>query len=159
MAYAALFIWIVVIFVLSSDYFSSARTAQLVEQFVFDALPALSTVNSAVIELLTRKLAHWIEYFILAVLFMWALSGLSVQCKPRRQILWGLILGLICAVMDESHQLFVPSRTASTRDVLINAIGLVCGTLSFNTYLAIKQLRRRLTLPATRIGSSNVRPL
>jgi VanZ family protein len=142
MACAALFVWIVVIFVLSTDYFSSARTAPFVAQFVSKIFPALSAVNPATIELLTRKLAHWIEYFILAVLFMQVFSSTSAERTPKGQTTWGLTLGMICAVMDEFHQSFVSSRTASSRDVLINAIGFVCGTLSFYTYLAIKRVKQ-----------------
>jgi VanZ family protein len=141
MAYAALIIWTAVIFVLSTDSFSSARTAPLVLQFALDTFPALSGMNPRLIEVLTRKLAHWTEYFILAVLCMGALSGPSNDPTPRRQITWAVILGLICAVVNESYQSFVPSRTASARDVLINAIGFVCGTLLFYTYLAIKRVR------------------
>ena len=131
-------------FVLSSDYFSSARTAPLVSQFVFNAFPALSAVNLLLIEVLIRKLAHWIEYFILAVLLMRAFNT-STERTPKNQIVWGLVLGLLYAVVDEFHQSYVPSRTASSRDVLINAIGFFCGTLSFYTYLAITvRLPRRI---------------
>jgi VanZ family protein len=140
MAYAGLLIWVVVIFVLSTDYFSSARTAQFVAQFVLDIVPAQSAMNPAVIELLTRKLAHWTEYFILALLCMGAFSGPSVEGPPRRRITFALTLGLISAVVDEASQSFVPSRTPSARDVLINALGFVCGTLFFYTCLAIKRV-------------------
>lgn len=141
MAYAGLFIWMLVIFVLSTDYFSSARTAPFVLQFALDAFPALSGMDPRLIEVLTRKLAHWTEYFVLAVLCMGTLTGPSIERTSRRQITWAVILGLFCAVVDESYQLFVPSRTASARDVLINAIGFVCGTLSFYTFLAIKRVK------------------
>ena len=141
---AALCVWVVSMFVLSSDYFSSARTAPLVSQFVFNAFPALSAVNHLLIEVLTRKLAHWIEYFILAVLLMRAFNT-STERTPKNQIGWGLVLGLLYALVDEFHQSFVPSRTASSRDVLINAIGFGCGTLSSYTYLAITvRLPRRI---------------
>jgi VanZ family protein len=142
MACVVFIIWIGVIFVLSTEYFSSARTAPAVAQFLFDCFPALSEINPTVIEVLTRKLAHWTEYFVLAVFCMGALTSSSVERTARCHIIWGLILGLICAVVDEFHQSFVPSRTASTRDVLINAIGFVCGTFSLYTFLAIKRVKR-----------------
>jgi VanZ family protein len=38
---------------------------------------------------------------------------------------------VIYALSDEWHQSFVPSRSASVADVIIDAIAAVCGTLAW----------------------------
>jgi VanZ family protein len=79
-------------------------------------------------------------YFIFGILLTRALNNRSGLAK-NRQITCGIILGIIYASSDELHQSFVPSRSASVVDVLIDAIGLVCGTYSFYTYRAIRQAK------------------
>ena len=48
---------------------------------------------------------------------------------------------MMYAVSDEVHQSFVPSRSASAVDVVIDTIAVVCGTFSFYTYVAIRQVK------------------
>jgi VanZ family protein len=38
-----------------------------------------------------------------------------------------LALGIAWAIVDEVHQSFVPARTGSWRDVLVDAVGLTAG--------------------------------
>jgi VanZ family protein len=139
MRYAGVLLWVAIIFFLSTGYFSSARTAPLITAFVFNALPDLSSVNPVIIVRLVRKLAHWTEYFVFAVVLMRALSSTSAKRLTKPQIIWALILGVICAVVDETHQLFVLSRSASIRDVLIDATGFLCGILTFHACVGIRK--------------------
>jgi VanZ family protein len=117
MHWAAVFAWMVVIFIFSTDYFSDARTTA----------PLLGPTISFVI----RKLAHWSEYFILAVLLMRALNARSGGFIAKRHMLWSVIWAVIYAVIDEWHQSFVLSRQARVADVIIDAFGAVCGTLAW----------------------------
>jgi VanZ family protein len=117
MHWAAVFAWMVVIFIFSTDYFSDARTTA----------PLLGPTISFVI----RKLAHWSEYFILAVLLMRALNARSGGFIAKRHMLWSVIWAVIYAVIDEWHQSFVLSRQARVADVIIDAFGAACGTLAW----------------------------
>lgn len=74
-----------------------------------------------------RKLAHFTEYFILAVsvafpLYVYGMRGV-----------WLVIFaGAFCvgfACLDEYHQSFVAGRTPSKRDVLIDSCGVFLGIL------------------------------
>ena len=44
-----------------------------------------------------------------------------------RHVSWPLFCGLLVAVIDETIQLYVPGRTSSTLDVLLDFSGVVSG--------------------------------
>ena len=69
-----------------------------------------------------RKTAHLTEYFILGVLLHRALRGDERGWKLR-WALWAIAIAAAYASLDEFHQSFVPSRTASPWDALIDTIG------------------------------------
>ncbi|MGD0615630.1 MAG: VanZ family protein, partial [Verrucomicrobiota bacterium] len=78
--------------------------------------------------------AHLTEYAILAVLLVRALRKLG-EGDPRRwswrQAWWTVLLVALYAASDEFHQIFVPTREASVRDVMIDTIGGIAGLLLF----------------------------
>jgi len=142
---APVLLWMIVIFILSTDSFSSAATTPLVAPFLFLHLfPGLSAIHVVeTIELLIRKLAHGSEYFILAILLMRAVNARSAGIVTKRHMIWSLTVAVIYALSDEWHQSFVPSRSASVSDVIIDAIGASCGILS--SYL--RSWRTNMTSP------------
>lgn len=74
-----------------------------------------------------RKLAHFSEYFLLAVsiavpLYVYGIRGIWLV----------LTAGILCvgfAALDEFHQYFVQGRGCSVRDVLIDSCGSLIGIL------------------------------
>ena len=73
---------------------------------------------------LVRKAAHATEYMILAFVLVWWLSAL-LPWKRAWPIT--LALGVLFAIVDELHQLFVPGRAGQITDVLIDSCGILCG--------------------------------
>jgi VanZ family protein len=68
-----------------------------------------------------RKGAHFLEYLVLGcLLFM----GFLDRSKLGRSILFVFAAGILFAVSDEIHQLFVPGRTLRPFDVLIDMAGI-----------------------------------
>ena len=130
------FAWAAVIFVFSTGAFSGTNTSGLLGPLLNHLFPALSGGEIEQIQTLIRKLGHVAEYFILALLVLRALSQEAHGNLSPRQLALGLALTVLYAVSDELHQAFVPDRTASAADVLIDAFGGVCGILWF-------QLRNR----------------
>jgi VanZ family protein len=119
--------WAGLISYFSTDHFSSLNTGQtlsLVLSWLFSDMP-IDDIGS--VHRIIRKLAHWSEYFILSALFLWALQNEAGRKWKLRQAVYTLILVLLYAIGDEFHQSFVPSRTASFGDVMINMFGGVCG--------------------------------
>jgi VanZ family protein len=69
------------------------------------------------------------EYFIFALLLMRALRAETDDKSMLQAIFLSVLLTILYAATDEFHQSFVPSRSASVTDVMIDAAGGSCGTL------------------------------
>jgi predicted adenine nucleotide alpha hydrolase (AANH) superfamily ATPase/VanZ family protein len=83
--------------------------------------------------------AHFILYFILAVLFVFALE--SWQKISRREILIYSFLGsIIYAGLDEFHQSYILTRSASFSDFFIDGLGSLVSLLFFYKLIKPKLL-------------------
>lgn len=78
------------------------------------------------LEVVIRKLAHGGVYFVLGLLAA-NLLRLYRTRPSRAQWLVSLLAGLLYAVSDEVHQLFVSGRAGRVTDVLIDFIGYAVG--------------------------------
>lgn len=130
--WVAVLIWMGVIFLFSSDYFSAANTTPFIVPILSDLFPDLTAHHIENIISIIRKLGHVSEYFLLAILLMRALKGQFIGQPAKRRIVWSISLAVIYAVSDELHQAFVPSRTASLVDVMIDSFGGIIGSLGFH---------------------------
>jgi len=119
-------IWLGVIFLGSTDMLSAEHTSRFLVPFLRWIDPQISFATLNAIQLGIRKLGHLTEYAILAMLLWRALrSGTRWQVKMSILFLVAALASAIFAASDEFHQSFVPSRTASPTDVMID----ICGTL------------------------------
>ncbi len=93
--------------------------------------------------LVVCKLAHLLEYLILAILVMSALNW-SIRSSVTGAATTVLV-SAVYAVSDEIHQLFVPGRNGSPLDVLIDIAGAIIGILLFSQLhkLRFRQQYRR----------------
>lgn len=91
-------------------------------------------------------LFHFSVYAVLGWLIVRALKNYYPGLQCLRCIYLAALLGLIYAVSDEFHQLFVPYRSASVLDVSVDGIGVVTGSLLFMNRVLdkINQLMPRL---------------
>lgn len=90
------------------------------------------------VHFITRKLAHFTEYAILGFL---AARAFRTSSRPAIQSRWFLIsltLVVTYALLDEYHQSFVPTRTGSVFDSLIDIAGGL-------TALVVIRRRKRAT--------------
>jgi len=117
-----------VIFLGSTEALSSEQTSRIIVPVLRWLDPQISwdTINR--LHMVSRKLGHITEYGILAALFWRALRSLANLQKP---ILSTLVLCgcAVFAASDELHQSFVPGRTASGGDVLIDILGAFIGVI------------------------------
>ena len=62
---------------------------------------------------------HLTAYGVLAALLWWALRGSAVRYPAT----WALVLAVSYGATDEFHQSFVPGRTMSLSDLMVDLIG------------------------------------
>jgi len=77
-----------------------------------------------------RKAAHLAEYAIFGLLLFRAIRA-GREGWSWRWALAAIVVAALYAVTDEWHQSFVPSRTPSGWDVLIDATGATLGQVLF----------------------------
>jgi Predicted integral membrane protein len=136
-------IWLGVIFLGSTDMLSAEHTSRFLVPFLRWIDPQISFATLNAIQLGIRKVGHLTEYAILAMLLWRALrSGTRWQMKMSILFLVAALASAIFAASDEFHQSFVPSRTASPNDVMIDICGALIGLLSCLMFAARKRPER-----------------
>jgi VanZ family protein len=114
--------WACVISFLSTDVFSSDHTSRFIIPVLHLLIPQASAETLELMHAIIRKTAHLTEYFIFSILLMRALRGQERGWRLRWAI-WAVVLAAGYASFDEFHQSFVPSRTASPWDSLLDTVG------------------------------------
>lgn len=129
--YLATFFWILVvlwmafIFHLSAQPASQSKDLSLgLTDYVLDLLnrffPTI-TIDTSWLHAFFRKLAHFVVFFLLAVLMMHAMRASGFAGK--RAMLTSLLVCILYAISDEWHQFFVPHRGAQLSDVILDTFG------------------------------------
>jgi VanZ family protein len=108
--------WMAVVFGFSTGGFDASHTADVLWPILGWLLPWASPADIAALHEFIRKLAHFMEYAILAVLWRRALMREGVRV-PRAAWL-ALAASAGWAGIDEIHQSTVMTRTGSVMDVL-----------------------------------------
>jgi VanZ family protein len=120
--YLPLVIWIAFISFASTGEFSADNTSLIIGPLLHWLVPRISPERLATIHFMIRKIAHFTEYAILAFLAARAFRN-SFNIVASRWLLLSILLVVIYALLDEYHQSFVPSRTASLGDSFIDMTG------------------------------------
>lgn len=120
--------WMSLIFLGSTDVLSAEHTSRFLVPFLRWLDPQITWATLNLVQTVIRKLGHVTEYAILAMLLWRAMRGGTAWTSKR----WTLFLTIwvMCAIFaatDEFHQSFVPSRTASFQDVMIDICGALIG--------------------------------
>ena len=74
---------------------------------------------------IVRKAAHFTEFAAFGASLMLLLHELCV----RRGVLWSWVIGTLYAGTDEFHQYCIGTRTPTLRDVAIDSVGVLFGSL------------------------------
>jgi len=121
--YLPLIAWLAFMSFASSGSFSAGNTSRIIGPLILWLFPRTSPETLAVIHFITRKIAHFTEYAILGFLAARTFRTSSHQAIASRWFLICVTLIVVYALVDEYHQSFVPSRTASLWDSLIDMAG------------------------------------
>ena len=91
--------------------------------FVLSSVPDLGTGLGGW-DLVLRKIGHAGEFAVLGALLARALGSARLA----------LVVGVLYAVSDEVHQVFVPGRTGSPLDVALDAVGVALGVVLWRRF-------------------------
>jgi VanZ family protein len=139
-----LILWLTVIFLFSTDTFSSERTGGLIVPALKFLFPSLAPGELTFWHGVIRKLGHITEYFILAVFAYRSLKrGHPDDFMHAKLKTIGFVF--VAAVFDELHQRETLFRTASPMDVGYDCFGAVFA-LSLITVYEAWRLRTRSIL-------------
>lgn len=103
--------------------------------FILSNSPRITTVDSQVIDFALKKIAHFIEYFILGML----------TYRATNNILISISFCILFAVSDEFHQSFIPGREPRVRDVIIDSFGSITAIIIWNNLSQnLKKIQKKL---------------
>ncbi len=127
------FLWAALIFFASTDTFSSEHTGGVLATVWHWFNPNVSDDTLALANHYIRKTAHFTEYFIFFVLLYRSIRGTRIGWRWS----WALPAWFVAAAysaLDEIHQSFVASRTASPWDSLLDSVGAFAAMLFLFLY-------------------------
>ena len=123
---------------LSSDVGSAEHTEHWLVPLLRFLASWATPAQIAAMHGLVRKGGHLTEYAVLASLWYRAFAR-GRHHTPRAAAAIAFAISVAWAILDETRQSFVPSRTASARDVVLDSIGaslaMLVATLSWRTVI------------------------
>lgn len=136
--------WMITIFVFSHQQGTgSSRTSEKVSEFIVNVCDIREQLSNeekneliGIINPIIRKVAHLTIYTIGGFLLI---NLIHIQ-KDRKEIFYSGIVGVLYAITDEIHQLFIEGRSGRIEDIIIDSIGIFLGIYIF---LFIKEIVRR----------------
>jgi VanZ family protein len=114
-------VWLLSMYLFSTDMMSSSETSRFIVPILKFLFPGISPSGIDFWHAVIRKFSHVTEFFILAALIYRAL-----RFDGRGRIdanLRTIVFVALAALLDEFHQSFVPSRTATIIDVGYDCLG------------------------------------
>ena len=131
--YGPLVAWTCFVLFASTASFSASNTSLVIRPLLLWLLPGITDARIDEVHFFVRKTAHFTEYALLALLAARAFRTSSRPALKRRWWLASFALVAAVSLLDEYHQSFLPSRTGSIYDSLLDMTGgataLACAAL------------------------------
>ena len=121
--YGPVVAWACFVLFASSSNFSASNTSRIIRPLLLWLFPGISESSLVLAHVFVRKAAHFTEYAVLALLAARAFRTSSRAALARRWWLSSFILVAAVALVDEYHQSFVPTRTGTVYDSLLDMAG------------------------------------
>lgn len=117
-------VWMVIIFLLSSR-------------------PRFTATGEPLEDFLIFKMLHMFEYGLLASLLFNALFNTVTRNILNAMRLAGTV-AVLYAASDELHQIYIPTRSGSPRDVIIDAIGILIALFVIFSLMQKAKTKKRM---------------
>lgn len=116
-------IWLAVIALESTNLGSAEHTGRILYPLLH-YLFGMSPQRFEIVHMVLRKTGHFIGYATLSILLFRSWRGTFPRLSTRWCLQWAT-LAFVCtalvASLDEFHQSFLPSRTGTFRDVVLDS--------------------------------------
>ena len=136
-------VWLGVIAVESTDFGSAEHTGRILYP-IFHFLLNMDMARFAFWHAFLRKTGHVIGYFTLSVLFFRSWRATFPRLSTRWCLQWATIATLstsLVATLDEWHQSFLPSRTGTVRDVILDSTAALVAQIVVFAILRMQRFR------------------
>jgi VanZ family protein len=148
-AWLAAVLWLGLIALESTNTLSAANTGHFLYALLH-FLFGLDLVHFLTWHFFLRKTGHVIGYAVLSLLFYRAWkTTIPVIGDPPWSIVWARIaftMTALVASLDEWHQTFLPSRTGTVNDILLDSTAALAGQILIYAWRRV--LGRRRQAPA-----------
>jgi VanZ family protein len=117
-------VWIGIITFESTDFFSSQNTGNMLYTLLMHLFGHISFYKFLVFHHYLRKTGHVVGYGMLSVLLLrgWQATLDQDHAQLGRTALLSWLGTVFVAAMDEWHQSYIPSRTGTWRDVVLDSV-------------------------------------
>jgi VanZ like family len=125
--------WLAVMWLFSTHYFTATRTEQWIIPILHWLFPGKSIIALKMMHYGIRKLGHVFNFIVLSLLLVRAIR----RGRAGWQFNWAAsawAMAACYAMLDELHQAFVPGRSPSARDVLLDSTAAALGQVIFWLY-------------------------
>jgi VanZ family protein len=143
-------VWLAVITIESTNIGSAEHTAQILYP-LFHLLFGIDPGRFATWHMLLRKTGHFIGYFTLSVLLFRSWRATFPRLSTRWCLQWAtvaLLTTALVATFDEWHQTFLPSRTGTVRDVILDSTAALIAQIVLFAILRMRNERPRAPIQA-----------
>lgn len=140
-------LWMLFIFIMSGAEEDTSRAqsgavCEIICQTFVEGYDQMSqdeqTALQARISFPVRKGAHLTEYAVLGALLALTAASFEIRGLYRGRG-YALLTGLLYAVSDEIHQIFVAGRAGQLRDVIIDTCGVIIGICLIDGFSRFKK--------------------
>ena len=136
-------LWAILISFASTDSFSETHTSSVFIPILHWLFPGAEPEALERMQFFIRKSAHFTEYFVFSLLLFRAVKEKDQPWRLRWAI-WALAIAAGYSALDEFHQSFVPSRTASPWDSLLDTTGAAAAQVVLGLWAIMKSEISRL---------------
>ena len=121
--YGPLVLWAALIFIASTSLLSGSNTSTILRPAVLWLFPNTTEATLNLVHFFVRKAGHFTEFAIFALLAARAFRTSSHSSLRNHWFATSLLLVALYSLSDKFHQSFVPSRTPSIHDSMIDTLG------------------------------------
>jgi VanZ family protein len=132
--------WLGIIATFSTQPFGAGRTGIILRWLLSTLQIQVSQATFDALHLVWRKGAHCFAYGMLSLLMFRALRGTDLEHREWKMgyVVMSLLVCVLTAIFDETHQYFAPGRTGSPYDVLLDSVAAAFVQILILIYLQVR---------------------